>query len=85
MSLPQRTFRLLVQRVGDSCRHSFRVLACGEPGVHAHADFATHRALHDALDAAVPDLVLDLGSEGSIIFAGEMELDETQRRILGLA
>jgi hypothetical protein len=83
--MPARTFRLVVQRVGDVHRPTFRVIAYGEAGGGAHADFATLDALLDAVHAAGPDFVLDLRAEGSIVFAGEMALDDGQLRALGLA
>lgn len=85
MPVPQRTFRLVIQRVGDDRCPSFRVVAYREAGIHAHSEFHTLRALIEALEAAVPDVVLDLQVEGSIIFAREIELDDTQLRTLGLA
>jgi hypothetical protein len=51
----------------------------------AHAEFSTLSGLRDALDVALPAAVLDLQSTGSIIFAGEMALDDGQLRALGLA
>jgi hypothetical protein len=53
-------------------------------GINARAEFATLQALLDALETAVPDIVLNLRAEGAIIFAGEMELDDAQLRALGL-
>lgn len=85
MASPPRTLRLVIQRVGDDRQPSFRVIAYGGDGINAHADFATLPALLAALITAVPDVDLDLRARGSIIFAGEMELDETQLRALGLA
>jgi hypothetical protein len=80
----QRTFRLVIQRVRADRLPSFRVIAYREAGVHAHADFATLGALLDAFEAAIPGVVLDPLAEGSILFAGEMDLDDTQLRVLGL-
>jgi hypothetical protein len=85
MPLPRRTFRLVIQRVGENRRPSFRVIAYGEAsGINARAEFATLQALLGALETAVPDVVLNLRAEGSIIFAGEMGLDDAQLRAMGL-
>lgn len=85
MPAPRRSLHLVIQRVGDDRGPSFRVIAYGEAGRGLHAEFSSLRALQDALAAAVPGVVLGLCAEGSIIFTGEMELDEVQLRTLGLA
>jgi hypothetical protein len=84
MSLPGRKFRIVIQRLRDDRRPGYRIIAY-EDDVTAQADFASLSALLFALDSALPDVVLDLAAETSIIFAGEMELDDTQLRVLGLA
>jgi hypothetical protein len=66
---PPRAFRPVIQRVGDDHLPSFRVIAYGEVGGNARVEFSSLRALLDALDAAVPDVVLDLWAEGSIVFS----------------
>lgn len=84
MTQSRRSFRLVIQRVEGDWHPSFRVIAYGEAGANAHAEFATARALFDALETAVPNVVLDLHAQGSIVFAGVVELDDTQLRSLGL-
>jgi hypothetical protein len=84
MLQPGHTFRLVIQRIGDERRPSFRVVAYGEDGGCALTEFATLRALLDSLHATLPDLVLDLKAAGSIVFAGEMKLDDAQLRALRL-
>ena len=85
MASPGREFRLIVQRVGSERHAAFRVIAYGDTGIHGHAEFSTLGDLLDTLNTAVPEVVLDLQSQGSILFAGEMELDDTQLHALGLA
>lgn len=84
VTTPSRTFRLVAQRVGDDCRPTFRVIAYGaEKGTVARADFATLSALLAVFDLAGVDIRLDLQSEGSILFAGEVELRDVQLKVLG--
>jgi hypothetical protein len=82
--MPPCTVRLVVERIGDHLHGSFRIIAYGEGGIRAHADFATVSALLDALHAVVPDEALDLRVHGAILFAREIELSESQLKALGL-
>ena len=67
--MPQRTFRLVIQRIGDGGLPSFRIIVYGDGGLKANADFSTLRALLDSLDSAMVDAALDLRAEGSVLFA----------------
>jgi hypothetical protein len=85
ISMPQRTFRLVVQQIGNRLHGSFRVIAYGDAGIKGQADFTSFSVLLDTLHSAVPDVVLNLRAEGSIIFAAEMQLSDSQLKALGMA
>jgi hypothetical protein len=85
MSRPGRSFRLVIQRIGAPRGPRFRVIAYGDDSMRAWADFTTLTELLDALGSATPNIILDLRADHSIIFAGEIALDDSQLRALGLA
>jgi hypothetical protein len=82
MLSPARKFRLVIQQLGYRAPH-FRVVAYGE-GMKAHADFSSLPDLLSALDAALPDVRLNARAAGSVVFAGDLELDDLQMRTLKL-
>lgn len=70
---------------------AYRVVVYGDWEKPRHADFSSGKALLEALRAALPDfdtcgLSLDplRGRRGSIVFAGEIELNDRQLDLLGL-
>jgi hypothetical protein len=85
MPAPKRPFRLVVQRTGDTRRTRFRVIAYNGNSTSATAEYGTLFELVGVLDSAVPEVVLDLKTNGSILFSGEIELDDSQLRALRLA
>jgi hypothetical protein len=85
MSPVRRQFRLVVQRIGDHRGQKFRIVAYGSDTSSARAEFASLLELLEALESAALELVLDLGAEGSIIFSGGIEMDNSQLKSLKLA
>jgi hypothetical protein len=83
--LSKRPFRVIVQRRGDSRDPKFRIIAYGDDPISAIADYNTLPELLNALAATLPDVVLNLSAEGSVIFTGEIEMDESQLKALRLA
>jgi hypothetical protein len=84
MSSPGRSFRIVIQRLGDDRRSGYSITAYGD-GISAKADFSSLSALLFVLDSAIPEVVLDLAPETSIVYAGDMELNDSQLMALGLA
>lgn len=88
--MPDRhSFRIVIQRIGFAGSTRYRILAYGESRHSAYGDFPTAERLLEAVRTAIPGfdegrLALGDATEGSIMFAEDMDLDETQLRILGL-
>lgn len=85
MPLSQRDFRLVVQRTTDDRDPRFRIVAYAEGTVGVRSsELESLSALVGALASAGLEVDLDLSAVGSIIFAGEVEMDDSQLRALGL-
>lgn len=85
----RHSLRIAIQQIESAQKPCFRILAYGERRSFGHADFATLEELITTLQAALPDFtgwIIDSNTEtsGSIVFTGNMELDEGQLRVLGL-
>lgn len=81
--------RMVIQQIGFE--KAYRVVIYGDSGSPQHADFNNKQALLEALRLVLPDfdtsgLCLDplREGQGSIVFAGEIELDGQQVRLLGM-
>lgn len=85
MPASPRQFRLVIQRIANDSASAFRVVAYGEGAANTSAEFASLSALVNALDSSGVGITLHLRTAGSIIFAGEIAMDEAQLRALGLA
>jgi hypothetical protein len=74
-SMPQRrrTLRLVIQRVGDAHHPAFHVIAFGEAGGNACAEFSTLSALLNVPDTAVRDVVLDLCADQTLVFTRRLQ------------
>lgn len=83
--------RMVIQQI-EAVHPSYRVVVYGDREKPRHADFKSGQMLLDALHAALPDfdasrLSLDALAEGhgSIVFTGEVAVDDRQLGLLGLA
>lgn len=80
-----RQYRLVVQRIAIDDAQAFLVVAYGEGAASVKlSKFESLTALMDALDSVGVGVTLDLRTAGSIVFAGEVAMDEAQLRALGL-
>ncbi len=84
--------RVIIQRIGEEAEFIWRVVAYGGRKALGPADFPSRETLLDVLPMAFPDFDqagLSLADPGpansSILFAGEMELDDEQLSVLGLS
>jgi hypothetical protein len=84
MSPVRRPFRLVIQRIAGNLGPKFRVIAYGDDPICAIADYDELGELVKALDSAIPEIALDLNAEGSVVFTGEVEMDDAQLRLLRL-
>lgn len=84
MSSWPRRYRLVIQRLVNGDAPAFRVVAYGEGASSTSSDFQSLSALVDALDSSGLGVTLHLFTTGSIVFAGELEMNEAQQRALGL-
>jgi hypothetical protein len=82
----------VIQQLGVSEDAAYRVVAYGDDQPPRHSDFGNADLLRAALRAAIPDFdfsQLTLNplkkGQGSIAFVGEMNLNQTQLSLLGLA
>jgi hypothetical protein len=89
---PRYGLRIVIQQIFKAGKASFRLAAYGGNRAPGHSDFDTLDALLKALHRAVPgfddsgvSIKVAGGNQTSIIFAGEMELDDNQLSILGLS
>jgi hypothetical protein len=83
--------RIVIQQLGIAAMPRYRVIAYGDQQSPRHSDFDGARILLDTLRSAIPDfdssqLSLNPLEEGigSIVFTGEVDLDNWQLAILGL-
>jgi len=89
MSTPQRhSLRIVIQQIGAGRDVRYRIVGYGDK--RGHAEFGSIAALRTALRAAMPDFDgTDLalhrpgGSDTFIIFAREMDMDDSQLSKLG--
>jgi hypothetical protein len=84
MSSPGRRFRIVIQRLRDDRRSGYSITAYGGD-ISAKAEFSSLSALLFVLDTAIPEVVLDLAAETSVVYSGDMELNDSQLMALGLA
>lgn len=92
VATPDRySLRIVIQHIGGKADSTWRVVAYGGRRALGHADFPSRTMLLDVLSIAIPDFdkaVLSLTdpgpSESSILFTGDIELDDEQLSILGL-
>lgn len=75
--------RMVIQQIGSE--PAYRVVVYGDHEKPRHADFKNAQMLLEALQAALPDFdtaSLSLqplhGSQGSIVFTGEIDLNNRQ-------
>lgn len=92
MSAPRYPLRIVIQQIVKDGPASFRVGAYGGNRGPRHSDFDSPEALLKALHSAVPgfdgsgvSINVAGGNQTSIVFAGEMDLDDNQSSILGLS
>lgn len=81
----KRSFRLVVQQAGVCWRPAFRIIIYGDDPISAIADYGTLIEVRNALNAVLPEVVLSPGGSSTVIFTGEVELDQSQLRVLRLA
>lgn len=83
-SLP-RQYRVVVQRFASDGALAFRVVAYSEGIASANSsEFESLSALVDALDSSGLGITLHLWTAGSIVFAGEVAMNESQLQTLRL-
>jgi hypothetical protein len=82
----------VIQQIVKDRTASFRVVAYGGNRAPGHSDFDSLDGLLKALHSAVPgfdDSSVSInvagGNQTSIVFVGEMDLDDNQLSILGLS
>lgn len=82
--------RMVIQQIGGF-EIAYRIAVYGDQEKPRHADFKNGQALLQALRAALPDFDTSSLSraslqegQGSIVFAGEVELSDRQLGLLGL-
>ena len=92
MSTPMYPLRIVIQQIVQTGTSSFRIVAYGGNRGPRHSDFESRNALLEALHSAVPgfdDSSVSInvagGNQTSIVFAGELDLDDNQLSILGLS
>ena len=92
MSAPRYPLRIVIQQIVRAETVSFRIVVYGGNRGPRHSDFDSRDALLKALDSAVPgfddssvSINVASGNQTSIVFAGEMDLDDNQLSILGLS
>jgi hypothetical protein len=83
------SLRMVIQQIG--LKPAYRVAVYGDLEKPRHADFNTGQILLETLQTALPDLdtsSLSLNplqkGQGSVVFAGEIMLNERQLGLLGL-
>lgn len=83
--------RVVIQQLGVAAMPRYRVVVYGDNQSPRHSDFLEAQILLDTLRAAIPDFdssQLSLNpieeGNGSMVFAGEVDLDRRQLKILGL-
>ena len=84
--------RMVIQQLGISESHAYRVVVYGDDQQPRHSDFGNAQILLETLRAVTPDLDLSkltmnpLGEgQGSMVFAGEIRLDGTQLSLLRMS
>jgi hypothetical protein len=82
----------VIQQIVKAGKASFRLVAYGGSRGPGYSDFDSLDALLNALHIAIPDfdassvsIKVAGGNQTSVVFAGEMELDDHQLSILGLS
>ena len=92
LSTPRHPLRIVIQQIVKTGTSSFRIVAYGDSRSPRHSDFESRDALLKALHSAVPgfddagvSINMAGGNQTSIVFAGEMDLDDNQLSILGLS
>ena len=92
MLTPRYPLRTVIQQIVKAGMTSFRIVAYGGSHGPRHSDFESLDALLKALHSAVPgfdDSSVSInvagGNQTSIVFSGEMDLDDNQLSILGLS
>ncbi|MGA9669127.1 MAG: hypothetical protein WBQ94_07965 [Terracidiphilus sp.] len=83
--------RVVIRQLGAWPTSSYRVIVYGDKIVPRNYDFSNEQILIETLRVAIPRLDVShlsmdpLGEEGngSIVFAGGMDLDENQLALLG--
>lgn len=85
------SLRLAIQQLGVSENPAYRVVVYGDDRQPRHSDFGNAHILLETLRAVIPELDLSkltmnpMGDgQGSMVFAGEIRLTETQLSLLGL-
>lgn len=85
------SLRLAIQQLGVSENPAYRVVVYGDDRQPRHSDFGNAHSLLETLRAVIPELDLSkltmnpMGDgQGSMVFAGEIRLTETQLSLLGL-
>ena len=83
--------RIAIQQLGVSENSAYRVVVYGDDRQPRHSDFGNAHILLETLRAVIPELDLSkltmnpMGDgQGSMVFAGEIRLNETQLAHLGL-
>jgi hypothetical protein len=91
LSTPGNPLRIVIQQIVRAGTSSFRIVAYGGNRGPRHSDFDSRGALLKSLHSAIPgfdDSSVSInvagGNQTSIVFAGEMDLDDDQLSILGL-
>lgn len=90
-AMPAKSFRVVIQRVLSEPQSGYRIIAYGGDAKPAHAYYddieSLLTALHSA-DIAVDEATIRAGELDpggpSVMFSGELNLDVSQRRMLGL-
>jgi len=89
--MPAKSFRVVIQRVLSEPKIAYRLIAYGDDAKPAHAYYDDIESLLNALRSAA--IAVDEGTirageldpgGPSVMFSGELDLDESQRRMLGL-
>lgn len=83
--------RIAIQQLGVSEHPAYRVVVYGDDWHPRHSDFGNAHTLLETLRSVIPDLDLSKltmnplgGGQGSMVFTGEIRLNETQLAHLGL-
>lgn len=84
--------RVVIQQLSVYPNATYRLTVYGDDRQPRHSDFSSVQVLSDALQAAIPGFDLSKlllnpleEGQGSIVFADEMKLNQTQLSLLGLS